>query len=91
VFYRQNTTPIITFFALTRLLLNSLSVIHHHVLEIPLRWKKPRTIFVNSMSNLFHKNISFDFISKVSREDGSPILAIESVLGQQKHKTARPL
>ncbi len=39
--------------------------LHHHALEIPLRWKKPRTIFVNSMSDLFHKNISFDFISKV--------------------------
>ncbi len=39
--------------------------LHHHALDIPLRWKKPRTIFVNSMSDLFHKNISFDFISKV--------------------------
>jgi len=39
--------------------------LHHHALEIPLRWKKPRTIFVNSMSDLFHKNIPFDFILKV--------------------------
>ena len=39
--------------------------LHHHALEIPLRWKQPRTIFVNSMSDLFHKNISFDFILKV--------------------------
>ena len=39
--------------------------LHHHALDIPLRWKKPRTIFVNSMSDLFHKNIPFDFISKV--------------------------
>jgi protein gp37 len=39
--------------------------LHHHALEIPLRWKQPRTIFVNSMSDLFHKDIPFDFISKV--------------------------
>jgi protein gp37 len=39
--------------------------LHPHVLEIPLRWKQPRSIFVNSMSDLFHKDVPFDFISKV--------------------------
>ena len=39
--------------------------LHHHALEIPLRWKQPRTIFVNSMSDLFHKDVPFDFISKI--------------------------
>lgn len=34
-------------------------------LEIPLQWKKPRTIFVNSMSDLFHKNIDPLFIGRV--------------------------
>ena len=34
-------------------------------LELPLSWKKPRTIFVNSMSDLFHEKIPFDFIKKV--------------------------
>jgi protein gp37 len=38
---------------------------HPHALEIPLRWKKPRIIFVNSMSDLFHRDIPFDFISKI--------------------------
>lgn len=38
---------------------------HPHVLEAPLRWKQPRTIFVNSMSDLFHKMVPLDFISKV--------------------------
>ena len=38
---------------------------HAHVLRTPLRWKQSRTIFVNSMSDLFHKKVSFDFISKV--------------------------
>lgn len=34
-------------------------------LEIPYRWRKPRKIFVNSMSDLFHESVSDEFISKV--------------------------
>lgn len=39
--------------------------LHEHVLDAPLRWRQPRTIFVNSMSDIFHKDIPFDFIAKV--------------------------
>lgn len=38
---------------------------HDHVLELPLRWKTPQTIFVNSMSDLFHKDVPLDFIQRV--------------------------
>ena len=31
----------------------------------PLEWKRPRMIFVNSMSDLFHKNIPQDYIASV--------------------------
>lgn len=31
----------------------------------PLRWKKPAKVFVNSLSDLFHKNVDHDFIVKV--------------------------
>ncbi|NCP23885.1 MAG: DUF5131 family protein [Erythrobacter sp.] len=34
-------------------------------LSIPLRWRKPRKIFVNSMSDLFHEKVSDEFISRV--------------------------
>ncbi|KXV16432.1 hypothetical protein AD933_06785 [Acetobacter malorum] len=34
-------------------------------LSQPARWKKPRMIFVNSMSDLFHKNIPKDYIDAV--------------------------
>lgn len=34
-------------------------------LDQPLRWKKPRRIFVNSMSDLFHDDIPTDYIAKV--------------------------
>ena len=41
--------------------------LHEHVLELPLHWKRPQMIFVNSMSDLFHKNVpfEFEFIQKV--------------------------
>jgi protein gp37 len=38
---------------------------HEHTLGLPLRWRKPRTIFVNSMSDIFHKAASFDFIRRI--------------------------
>lgn len=34
-------------------------------LDQPLKWKRPRMIFVNSMSDLFHEDIPFDFIERV--------------------------
>ena len=34
-------------------------------LSIPLRWRRPRKIFVNSMSDLFHEKVSDDYILKV--------------------------
>src|SRR5258708_4770564 len=33
--------------------------------DLPLRWRKPRTIFVNSMSDLFHEDIPLDFVDRV--------------------------
>ena len=35
------------------------------MLELPLRWKKPQTIFVNSMSDLFHKDVPLEYIQRV--------------------------
>lgn len=34
-------------------------------LELPLKWMEPRTIFVNSMSDLFHKDVPLEYIQKV--------------------------
>ena len=38
---------------------------HEDTLDMPLRWKKPKLIFVDSMSDLFHEEIPFPFIEKV--------------------------
>jgi protein gp37 len=39
--------------------------LHEHVLDLPLKWKKPQTIFVNSMSDLFLKGIPKEFIIRL--------------------------
>ncbi len=36
-----------------------------HMLELPLKWKKPQMIFVNSMSDLFHKDVPINYIQQV--------------------------
>jgi protein gp37 len=38
---------------------------HPELLELPLRWKRPQMVFVNSMSDLFHADIPLDFIQRV--------------------------
>jgi protein gp37 len=38
---------------------------HPEKLDIPLHWEKPRRIFVNSMSDLFHESVPDSFIDKV--------------------------
>lgn len=36
-----------------------------HIMTQPLRWKRPRRIFVNSMSDLFHESVSDEWIDKI--------------------------
>ncbi len=38
--------------------------LHEHMLELPLKWKKPRIVFVNSMSDMFHEDVPISFIQK---------------------------
>jgi protein gp37 len=39
--------------------------LHPDRLEQPSRWRRPRVVFVNSMSDLFHKDVPIDFIGRV--------------------------
>ena len=39
--------------------------LHPDLLDLPLRWKRPRSIFVNSMSDRFHEDVPFSFIESV--------------------------
>jgi|SRR5690554_5133613 len=47
--------------------------LHPERLEKPLRWRKPRMIFVCSMGDLFHEGVPDDFINKVFTVMTSPI------------------
>ena len=38
--------------------------VHEHALELPLQWRKPQVVFVNSMSDLFHEDVPVEFIRR---------------------------
>lgn len=38
---------------------------HDHMVDKPLRWQRPRLVFVNSMSDLFHRDVPDEFIQRV--------------------------
>lgn len=45
---------------------NGFSVtLHEDLITAPTRWKAPRLVFVNSMSDLFHEGVPFEFIQRV--------------------------
>lgn len=39
--------------------------LHHDLVNLPYKWAKPRKVFVNSMSDLFHEEVPFEFIEQV--------------------------
>jgi protein gp37 len=39
--------------------------VHHDAVAEPLKWRTPRLVFVNSMSDLFHARVPVDFIAEV--------------------------
>ncbi len=39
--------------------------VHEDALDVPYTWKKPKVVFVNSMSDLFHPEVPLEFIHKV--------------------------
>ncbi|MDP2338642.1 MAG: phage Gp37/Gp68 family protein, partial [Bacteroidota bacterium] len=41
--------------------------LHPETLKEPYSWKKPKMIFVNSMSDLFHKDVPVEYIQKIFR------------------------
>jgi len=60
--------------------------LHEHTLSIPLAWKTPRVIFVNSMSDLFHEDVPMQFIQKVF---GTMALAKQHIFQVLTKRSAR--
>lgn len=50
-----------------RIIWNNKVRLDENSLELPYRWRKPRNVFVNSMSDLFHEKVSDDFVEKIWR------------------------
>lgn len=56
------------------------------MLDLPLRWKKPQTVFVNSMSDLFHKNVPTDYVKSVFAIMGKASWHRFQVLTKRSHR-----
>lgn len=68
--------------------------IHSKALLEPYKWKKSRMVFVNSMSDLFHENVPFEFIEavfKVMNENPSHIFQILTKRGYILEKYSQKL
>jgi len=59
------------------------------MLELPLTWKTPQMIFVNSMSDLFHKDVTTDYIFKVFEVMGQAKQHVFQVLTKRSNRLMR--
>jgi protein gp37 len=41
------------------------TTLHDDLIDLPLSWRKPRKVFVNSMSDLFHEDVPTEFIQRI--------------------------
>jgi protein gp37 len=60
--------------------------LHETMLSIPLKWKKPKRIFVDSMSDLFHEDVPDDFIFKVFSVMEKASWHIFQILTKRSHR-----
>lgn len=63
--------------------------LQERVLELPLKWKEPRLIFVNSMSDLFHRDVPDEYIKAVFEIMNSANWHIYQILTKRSQRLAR--
>ena len=67
--------------------------LHEDCLAEPLEWKQPHTIFVCSMSDIFHNDVPFDFVDKIMATLGE--LNLQNIdwviVGGESGLSARPM
>ena len=61
---------------------------HEDALDLPLKWRAPRVVFVNSMSDLFHKHVPGEFIRRVFGVMRAADHHIFQVLSKRSHRMA---
>jgi protein gp37 len=64
-------------------------ILHPDRLDAPLHWRKPRRIFVNSLSDLFHEDVPDDFIANVFSRMNSARQHIFQVLTKRPERMLR--
>jgi protein gp37 len=60
-----------------------------HALAAPLTWRKPRLVFVNSMSDLFQDSIPFEFVEKIWEVMGKAKIHTFQILTKRPERMAR--
>ncbi|MFH1941652.1 MAG: phage Gp37/Gp68 family protein [bacterium] len=60
--------------------------LHPHAIEIPLHWKIPQMVFVNSMSDLFHEDVPSSFIIKIFEVMNKAEWHIFQILTKRSHR-----
>ncbi|MFC7527601.1 DUF5131 family protein [Actinoplanes sp. GCM10030250] len=63
--------------------------IHEDTLDIPRRWRDPRVVFVNSMSDLFHARVPLDYVRRVFEVMGSTPRHTYQVLTKRAARLAK--
>lgn len=63
--------------------------IHEHMLALPLQWRRPRRVFVNSMSDLFHQDVPDTFIERVFRTMAQAHWHVFQVLTKRAERLAK--
>jgi protein gp37 len=58
-------------------------------LELPLRWRHPRRVFVNSMSDLFHRDVPDEFIRRIFQTMVAADQHVFQVLTKRSRRLAR--
>jgi protein gp37 len=62
--------------------------LHEDQLDLPLRWRRPRRIFVNSMSDLFHEDVPAEYIRRVFEVMGRARQHVFQVLTKRAERLA---
>jgi len=65
------------------------ATVHPDTLKEPTRWKKPRMVFVNSMSDLFHSSVPTEFILAVFQVMNQSPQHIFQVLTKRPNRVAK--
>ncbi len=60
--------------------------LHYDLIDLPLKWREPKFVFVNSMSDLFHEQIPLEFIQRVFRTMEKADRHVFQILTKRSHR-----